>query len=86
MQWSSSIAENCVSNNWLRDSISSQWSLTPTRDNGDATHSWYVGSNGFVNVPDASYANGVKPVVYLKPTVKIVSGIGSKENPFVIGI
>ncbi len=85
LQWSSSIAENCVSNNWLHDSVSSQWSLTPTRDASDATHSWYVGANGFVNVPDTAYVNGVKPVVYLKPTVKIVSGIGTKENPFIIG-
>ena len=85
LQWSNSNAVNCVSNNWLRDSISSQWSLTPARDYSDATHSWYVSANGFVNVPDAAWVNGVKPVVYLKPTVKIVSGIGTKENPFVIG-
>ena len=83
---SNDIFDTCISGNWLYDKSTHRF-LNPIEDsypNNDAYHIFALSADGSVISSPASTPLLVKPVVYLKPTVKIVSGIGSKENPFVI--
>ena len=81
---------DCYTNDWLYNG-SSNWTMMPSAGSSiDTTYVFFFkescyGYPGEGFSPSASNAFGVKPVVYLKPTVKIVSGIGTKENPFIIG-
>ena len=84
---SNDILDTCVSGNWLYDKNVYHF-LNPVEDsypNNDAYHIFTLRADGTIGSIPASISLSIKPVVYLKPTVKIVSGIGTKENPFVIG-
>ena len=76
-------SEECIQNNWLSKNL---WTLMP------ATHSEYkstvygVSSNGQVTASNAKNKNNIYPVLYLKKDVKIISGIGTKENSFQLDI
>ena len=56
--------------------------LSGSRSNiwGINTTGGQIGSNG-----KASAAYGVKPVIYLKSTVKIIGGEGTEDNPYELG-
>ncbi len=65
---------------WLYKSPYQWWTVSPI-----AAHYGYVffiliGGNVFSD--DVRQMEGVRPVVYLKPEVKIVSGDGTKDNPY----
>lgn len=70
---------NCKSNDWLfNDAI--QWTIAPYSSN--ASRVFRVTSTGYVN-RDAAYSTfGVRPAVYLKSNVAIVSGEGTSSNPY----
>ena len=75
--------EDCYTNSWLYDSSNNQWTLAPY-----ASHSsivFLVIHDGIVrfNIVSSSYA--VRPAVYLLSNVEIVSGIGTPDEPFVLG-
>ncbi len=79
---------DCKNNDWLYDSSNSQYTLTPVPYSSDAVNVFYVYSDGNVRISYAYSANAVRPVAYLKPSIKIQektgSDYGSKSNPFVI--
>ncbi len=73
----------CYKNDWLYDPSDYQWTITPSNDT-DAINvfdSGYV-DNGSVD----GYDYRVRPVLYLKSDVKIVSGTGTKENPYKLAL
>ena len=74
---------DCALNSWLAINLL-QSTITPKASVNESMRVFRI---NFFNVddPDAGSIAEIRPVVYLKPTVKIVSGIGTKENPFVIG-
>lgn len=45
---------------------------------------WYIDDKGKVNTSDGSDIIGIKPVITIKNSVKLVSGDGSKDNPYII--
>lgn len=45
---------------------------------------WYVDNKGKINTSDGTDIIGVKPVITLKNTTTLLSGDGTKDNPFVI--
>ncbi len=78
---------DCRNNDWLWDSSrgQSEWLISPNSgDNysvtdlfaGGGIGSWYAYKEEF----------NVRPVLYLKSSVKIVDGDGSKDNPFKLAI
>ncbi len=76
----------CYSYSWLYSGIN-EWTMMPlafNNDGGGSNAAFYLRENYIFKNSTAGYFN-IRPVVYLKRTVKIVSGIGTKENPFVIG-
>ncbi len=75
-------ASACYQNDWLFKS-EYMWSLLPLASNSYRV--FYVYSSGFVDYNDACDTSGVWPVVYLKSTIKVTTGTGSSDSPFILG-
>ena len=58
------------------------WTLTPF----NTANVRYVGSGGIVNSGGPTYSLGSRPSMNLKSTVKIVSGTGTKSDPFQLSV
>ena len=75
-------ASACYQNDWLFKS-SYMWSLSPY--SSYSRYVFIVGGSGFVSYIDAAYTYVVWPVVYLKSTIKVTTGTGSSDSPFILG-
>ena len=75
-------ASACYQNDWLFKS-SYMWSLSPRSSDGYIVFG--VRSGGYVRNYVASFTYGVWPVVYLKSTIKVTTGTGSSDSPFILG-
>jgi hypothetical protein len=78
---------DCYGNDYLLDSSNSTWTLMP--DSSYSNGAFDVGSSGYVN--DYYYAGvsnsiAVRPVGYLKSNTQILSGSGTNNDPWIIGI
>ena len=77
--------ETCKSTNWMYDSTSMLWTISALRMSGQETGRYrvaYINSNGSVYGRSTYDAVGIKPTVYLKPEIEIISGDGTKDNPY----
>ncbi len=72
---------DCYNNDWIFNSAS-QWTITPHASNSG--HVFSLNSTGCVDSYYASDAYGVRPVVFLKSSIKIVDGDGSSNNPYIL--
>ena len=79
-------ALTCHTNDWLYDGNQDQWTMTAAPNSSDATNVFYVSTS--VGSDYASTAYAVRPVAYLKSSVKIQnktdSNYGSSSKPFLI--
>ena len=75
-------ASACYQNDWLFKS-SYMWSLSP--GSSSSYNVFLVDSSGYVYNIDATFTRGVWPVVYLKSTIKVTTGTGSSDSPFILG-
>lgn len=73
----------CGGSAWLNKDLS-LWTLTPI--SSSSSGSSLIGPNGYMIVNKTTMGNNIRPVLYLKSNVKILSGNGSIENPYSIGI
>lgn len=81
--WDSSDFSDCKNNDWLYESSYHQWTITPRASRSD--YVFRVSSTGYLGYTYANYAdNGVRPVVFLKSSIKIVDGDGSSSNPYIL--
>ena len=72
----------CYQNDWLFKS-SYMWTLSPYSSYSSYVFDVYY--SGFVNSNDAgNYNVGVWPVVHLKSTIKVITGTGSSNDPFIL--
>ncbi|MBR1414067.1 MAG: hypothetical protein IJ574_05325 [Bacilli bacterium] len=76
--------QNCQASDWLLDSSYVQWTITPrlTYEGGAA----YVANYGSVGDGGTHKAYNIRPVAYLKASVKITGGNGTSNNPFTLGL
>ena len=80
--WDSSDFRDCKNNDWIFNS-SYQWTITPLAS--DSVNVFHVYSAGCLRNRSADYTyNGVRPVVFLKSSIKIVDGDGSSNNPYIL--
>ncbi|MDD6244403.1 MAG: hypothetical protein PUB03_01930, partial [bacterium] len=78
------INNDCISNDWLLPSVGSIWTISPY--SSDSSRVFMIYSAGQVDINIPLYARRpVLPVVYLKSTIKITSGTGSSDSPFILG-
>ena len=85
--WDSSSYSDCKNNDWLYNSSSWQWTVSPRADSSnakDANFVFIVNSPGYVDSSYAYDAGLVRPSVYLKSSTTIVDGNGTLENPYVL--
>ncbi len=82
--WSDSSVSDCKNNDWLFDSSSVQWTLSPCASSSGAVNVFQVDSSGSVGGGDESAVTYVRPVGYLLSNTLIQSGDGSSGNPFIL--
>ena len=73
----------CKNNNWLYNGV---WYWTISPDSSNARHVFYVSSGGTLGIRNALYRVGVRPSLYLKSDIKIVSGSGTSSDPYILGV
>ena len=76
--------EQCGGQSWLLK-YGYEWTMTPVSSD---SYSIFLANNValYLGDVDVSLGNSVRPTVYLKSSVYILSGDGSQNNPYVLGI
>ena len=83
--WDSSSFSDCKNNDWLYDSSTTQWTLTPY--SSDSNYVFRVYTTGYVgNRNIANSSGGVRPSVYLTSNVKISGGDGTSNSPYTLEV
>ena len=81
--WDSSSYSDCKNNDWLYESSYYQWTITPRASY--SSYVFYLISSGHAHSTSANSTKyGVRPVVFLKSSIKIVDGDGSSSNPYIL--
>ena len=73
----------CAGQSWLYGK-GYEWTLTPTSLNGDFVFD--LSGNGYLGSNNANYGYGSRPVLYLDASVYKIDGVGSLENPYIVGM
>ena len=81
-KWTSSSVSDCKNNDWMYNSSINQWTITPRQDS--ASIGFDVNYTGSVIDAYAYNDRGVWPVVHLKSTIKVISGLGTKDSPYIL--
>ena len=79
--WDSSDFSDCYNNDWIFNSAY-QWTITPRASYSNNV--FRLDRAGYVVSRNASGTRGVRPVVFLKSSIKIVDGDGSSSNPYIL--
>ena len=81
--WDSSSYSDCKNNDWLLDSSTEQWTLSPY--SSYSYYVFYVYSTEYVRYYSYAYfSRGVRPSVYLTSNVSISGGDGTMNNPYIL--
>ena len=81
--WGDSSVSDCKNNDWMYNSSNRQWTITPRQDLTGTVFS--VSSAGYVYYNGSAYINyGVWPVVHLNSAIKVITGSGTKESPYIL--
>ena len=73
---------SCRDNSWLYDNVYTQWTLTQRSTYWNDM--FYCGSGGDVSSAFVGDTYAAKPVLFLKESVKIKSGTGTSDDPFIL--
>ena len=68
-----------TNNNWMYMGLF-EWTITP--DSSDSFDVFFLHNDGFLHDIDADHGYAARPVFYLESNIALISGDGSKENPF----
>ena len=72
---------SCKTGNWLQNG-STYWTFSPYFPY--PTNAFYVYGSGYVDYFDAYVGFGVRPSVYLKSNIRITSGTGASNDPYIL--
>ena len=81
--WDSSGYSDCKNNDWMYNGSIWQWTMSPRADRSYIDFD--VSYAGFVSYNYAFYTYAGRPVVYLKSTIKVISGSGTTSSPYILG-
>ena len=76
--------ESCIINNWFFSMGSDQYTMTPRYQSSGANSVLMIDDIGYAFNSLSYKSFAIRPVVYLKTTIKIISGDGSSSNPYVL--
>ena len=82
--WHSSGYADCYSNDWLLNTSTEQWTMSPLAAYGYLV--FRVIRDGGVYWASADVASAGRPVVHLKSTIKVISGSGTTTSPFILSV
>ena len=83
--WFDSSVSDCKNNDWMYNSSINQWTITPRQDRADRVFS--VLNTGYVSNGYAySFNLVVRPVVHLNSAIKVITGSGTKESPYILSV
>ena len=80
----SMMSTNCKENNWLYVEGNHQWTITPGIDKQNTV--FLINAVGGINADVSTYALLIRPTLYLNPNVRILSGIGTLDNPYKLSL
>ena len=80
--WDDSSVSDCKNNDWMYNSSIYQWTITPRQVN--TFDVFYVEDTGCVHSFIAYNYLGVRPVVHLNSAIKVITGSGTKESPYIL--
>ena len=80
--WDDSSVSDCKNNDWMYNSNIWQWTISPRADSSNDVFG--VDDAGFVGIDYANNCYAARPVVHLKSTIKVISGSGTKESPYIL--
>ena len=80
--WDSSGYSDCKNNDWMYNSNIWQWTMSPRA--GYSKYVFIVNNPGYVCSINAYPAGAGRPVVYLKSTIKVISGSGTTSSPYIL--
>ena len=81
--WDSSGYSDCKNNDWMYNGNIWQWTMSPRADY--STNVFRVSNTGYVSSYGAYNTYAGRPVVYLKSTIKVISGSGTTSSPYILG-
>ena len=81
--WNSSSYSDCKNNDWLLDSSTSLWTLTPNSSHSGRVFGVFPPGYVYIN-EEANLSYGVRPSVYLTSNVSISGGDGTMNNPYIL--
>ena len=81
--WDSSGYSDCKNNDWMYNGSIWQWTMSPRADY--SSYVFYVNDAGYVDSYNAYTTYAGRPVVYLKSTIKVISGSGTTSSPYILG-
>ena len=73
VSYSNTTSSNCYLNNNI-----SWWTIT----NNGSSQKWYISNSGNSYISGLTSSNGIRPSINLKPSIKIVDGSGTVDNPY----
>lgn len=73
---------DCKNNDWMYNSSMYQWTITPYQDDTNAV--FYVYYTGYVAHIYVYHNFDVRPVVHLNSAIKVITGSGTKESPYIL--
>ena len=77
---------DCYNNDWLYIGDMWQYTMTPRANSVISYQSFHCHNGGHVGADAVGIKGYVIPVVYLLSSVRIISGIGSSSDPFILGM
>ena len=83
--WNDNSVSDCKNNTWIYNSTKNEWMLSPATSDSKNYYEFVIFNGG--RVSDSYYAHdsySVRPVVYLKSSVKITGGAGTSTNPYTL--
>ena len=80
--WDFSSVSDCKNNDWMYNSKIYQWTITPRQDYTNDVFN--VNNTGCVNSFIAYNYLVVRPVVHLNSAIKVITGSGTKESPYIL--
>ena len=76
--------KSCINNDWLFKANVNQWTISPYADSTRAQIVYYLYSEGYLFYAAAVTELATYPTTYLLPDIKIIDGIGTEGQPFIL--
>ena len=55
-----------------------------TSNSYDDNNSWYISEDGLISYSNNNIKHGIRPVITIKDSIKLISGNGTIDNPYII--